>query len=62
MGVLKHGAGVEATHQWELMELGGLILELQAREPAEMRIPGWSHVAHQCPTYNGIWQFFLSPH
>jgi hypothetical protein len=28
MGVLKHGAGVVKTHQWELNELGGEILEL----------------------------------
>ena len=28
VGVLKHGAGVVATHQWELSELGGEILEL----------------------------------
>ena len=28
MGVLKHGDGVVATHQWELSELGGEILEL----------------------------------
>ena len=27
MGVLKHGAGMVGTHQWELSELGGEILE-----------------------------------
>ena len=28
VGVLKHGAGVVVTRQWELSELGGEILEL----------------------------------
>ena len=28
MGVLKHEAAVVMTHQWELSELGGEILEL----------------------------------
>jgi hypothetical protein len=28
VGVLKHGAGVVATCQWEFSELGGEILEL----------------------------------
>lgn len=28
VGVLNHGAGVVATGQWELSELGGEILEL----------------------------------
>jgi hypothetical protein len=33
------------ARQWELIEPGGGILELQVREFAEMRTPGWSHVA-----------------
>jgi hypothetical protein len=28
MGILEHGAGMVTTHQWELSELGGEILEL----------------------------------
>lgn len=28
VGILKHGVGVVATHQWELGELGRKILEL----------------------------------
>ena len=30
MGVLKHGSDMVVTHQWELSELGGEILELWA--------------------------------
>ena len=31
MGVLKHGAGVVVTLQWEASELGGEILEFRVR-------------------------------
>ena len=32
VGNLKHGAGMVATRQWELRELGGEILKLSVRE------------------------------
>jgi hypothetical protein len=32
MGDLKHGAGIVATHQWELRELVGDILKHSVRE------------------------------
>ena len=41
VGDLKHGAGMVATHQWELGKLGGEILELQVRgDSAEVRTGG----------------------